>query len=184
MVYILFADGFEEIEGLTVVDLLRRARIDISTVSITDSPEVTTSHGITLKTDIILKDMPSDMEMLVLPGGLKGVNNLKASRAVADIIREQYEKGAFLAAVCAGPTVFGEMGLLKDVKATCYPGLEAQLIGAVKADGETVIRDGQFITSRALGTSIDFAAKIIETLKDRALAEEIASQVVYSHLYS
>ena len=132
-VYILVADGFEEIEGLTVVDLLRRARIDIKMVSITDTLKVVTSHNIEIRADVLLSDIINETEladMLVLPGGMKGTNNLKASSEVDSIIRKYREAGKYLAAICAAPTVYGEKGLLEGKKATCYPGLEDGLVGA------------------------------------------------------
>ena len=180
MVYILMADGFEEIEGIMVVDLLRRARIDIKMVSISDDIMVTSSHSVPIKTDMLLKDMPEDAEMIVLPGGLKGTNNLKASAAVKEVITRQNEKGGWLAAICAAPTVYGEIGLLKGKKATCYPGLEEGLVGAEWTGPDvTVAVDGNFITIRSLATSVDFALTIIEILKDKETADKVAAGVVY-----
>ncbi len=182
-VYILMADGFEEIEGITVVDLLRRARIDIKMVSITDTLKVVTSHNIEIKADILLSDIINEGEqemadMLVLPGGMKGTNNLKASAEVDSLIRKYQAAGKYLAAVCAAPTVYGEKGLLEGKKATCYPGLEDGLVGAVKMKDNVVV-DGQFITSRGFGTSIDFGLKMIELLISAEKAQEIGTQIVY-----
>ena len=182
-VYILMADGFEEIEGITVVDLLRRARIDIKMVSITDTLKVVTSHNIEIKADILLSDIINEGEqemadMLVLPGGMKGTNNLKASAEVDSLIRKYQVAGKYLAAVCAAPTVYGEKGLLEGKKATCYPGLEDGLVGAVKMKDNVVV-DGQFITSRGFGTSIDFGLKMIELLISAEKAQEIGTQIVY-----
>ena len=180
MVYILMADGFEEIEGIMVVDLLRRARIDIKMVSIHDRLEIVSSHNVPIKTDMLISEMPEDAEMIVLPGGLKGTNNLKASEEVKNVILRQNEKGGYLAAICAAPTVYGMLGLLKGKKATCYPGLEDGLIGAEwTGDDVTVAVDGNFITSRSLATSVDFALTIIEILKDKETADKVAAGVVY-----
>lgn len=179
-VYILLADGFEEIEGLTVVDLMRRAGIDITMVSIKDDLNITGARGIKVIADMLIKDMEYDGNMLVLPGGMPGTNYLKESSAVKDAILNYKEAGKYLAAICAAPTIFGEMGLLRDIKATCYPGLEAGLTGALwPGENEKVIHDGQFITSRGLGTAIDFALKLISVLKDNNKAAEIAKSVVY-----
>ena len=180
-VYILVADGFEEIEGLTVVDLLRRARIDIEMVSITDTLKVVTSHGIEIRADILLSDIMGETELadiLVLPGGMKGTNNLKASAEVDALIRKYHAAGQKLAAICAAPTVYGEKGLLEGKAATCYPGLEEGLIGADKKTDKVVV-DGQFITSRGMGTSIDFGLKMIAILIWAEKAEEIGKQIVF-----
>ena len=179
-VYILLADGFEEIEGLTVVDLMRRAGIEISMVSIKDDLNITGARGIKVVADMLIKDMQYDGNMLVLPGGMPGTNDLKESEAVKEAILKYKEDGKYLAAICAAPTVFGGMGLLRDVKATCYPGLEAGLTGAMwPGEGVKVVHDGQFITSRGLGTAIDFALKLIAILTDNNKAEQIAKSVVY-----
>ena len=116
--------------------------------------------------------------MLVLPGGMKGTNNLKASAEVDSLIRKYQAAGKYLAAVCAAPTVYGEKGLLEGKKATCYPGLEDGLVGAVKMKDNVVV-DGQFITSRGFGTSIDFGLKMIELLISAEKAQEIGTQIVY-----
>ena len=166
-VYILVADGFEEIEGLTVVDLLRRAKVDIKMVSIKDTKDILGSHNIELKTDLVINDIIGEdgadfADMLVLPGGVIGTNNLKKSNEVDQLIRKYNEAGKYLAAVCAAPTVYGENGL----------------VGACPKT-DSVVVDGQFITSRGLGTSIDFALKIIEVLISKDKAVEIGKQVVY-----
>ena len=182
-VYILVADGFEEIEGLTVVDLLRRAKVDIKMVSIKDTKDILGSHNIELKTDLVINDIIGEdgadlADMLVLPGGNIGTNNLKKSNEVDQLFRKYNEAGKYLAAVCAAPTVYGEKGLLNGKNATCYPGLENGLVGACPKT-DSVVVDGQFITSRGLGTSIDFALKIIEVLISKDKAVEIGKQVVY-----
>ena len=178
--YMLMANGFEEIEGLMCVDLMRRAGIDIKMVSITDEKNITGARGIEVVTDMLISEIDSEADMLILPGGMPGTNYLKASEAVKTAVLDYEAKGKYLAAICAAPTVFGEMGLLKGKKATCYPGLEAGLVGAEAiTDGTKVIVDGKFITSRGLGTAIDFALKLIEILIDKNKSEEIASSVVY-----
>ena len=179
-VYILLADGFEEIEGLTVVDLMRRAGIDITMVSIKDDLNITGARGIKVIADMLIKDMDYDGDMLVLPGGMPGTNHLKESEAVREAILSYKKSGKYLAAICAAPTVFGGMGLLKGLSATCYPGLEDGLEGSDwPGESEKVVVDGQFITSRGLGTAIDFALKLIALLIDDNKAAEIAKSVVY-----
>ena len=117
---------------------------------------------------------------MVLPGGMPGTNYLKESQAVRDMVQSYYDNGKYIAAICAAPTVFGDMGLLNGKKATCYPGLEPGLKGAMwPGEGESVVQDGKIITSRGLGTAIDFSLKLIEVLKDSKKADEIAQSVVY-----
>lgn len=176
---VFLADGFEEIEGLTVVDLCRRAGIDVRMTSVTGSLAVTGGHGIELKADELFEDTDfGALDMVVLPGGLQGTNTLKAHEGVQDIIREFLANDKYIAAICAAPTVFGKMGILEGRKAICYPGLEENLTGAV-VTMESVVQDGRIITSRGLGTAIDFALAIIENLIDAQKAEEIAGSVVY-----
>ncbi len=179
-VYILLADGFEEIEGLTVVDLLRRAGINIDTVSIKDTTEITGARGIKVIADKLISEISDDGNMLVLPGGMPGTNYLKQSDEVKELIMSYYNSDKYIAAICAAPTVFGEMGLLNGRKATCYPGLEPSLAGAMwPGESQSVVRDGKIITSRGLGTAIDFALELIEVLINDTKADEIAKSVVY-----
>ena len=179
-VYILLANGFEEIEGLTCVDLMRRAGIEIEMASITGSLTVKGARGITVTADSQLQDIADDGAMVILPGGMPGTNYLKESKPVRDMVTAYYESGRYVAAICAAPTVFGDMGILRGKKATCYPGMEAGLIGAEwPGETETVVVDGNIITSRGLGTAIDFALKLIELLIDKDKADAIAKSVVY-----
>jgi len=177
-VYVLLADGFEEVEGLTVVDLLRRAGVEVRTVSIKQDVSVMGSHKINVIADTTLDYIHGDADMVVLPGGLTGTNNLKNSAEVDELIRRFDKEGKYLAAVCAAPTVYGEKGLLKGKKATCYPGMEDGLVGAEWTE-DSVAVDGNYITSRGLGTSIDFALKLVELLVSKDKADEIAHKIVY-----
>ena len=179
-VYILFADGFEEVEGLTPVDLLRRAGIEVKMVSVTGNETVTGSHGISFKTDMLYSDEVLEGDMIVLPGGMPGTTHLKESQDVKTAVEYYNENGKYLAAICAAPTVYGEMGLLHGKKATCYPGLEHGLLGAMlPGEDYSVVQDGNIITSRGVGTAIDFALKLIEVLIDKKKADEIAESIVY-----
>lgn len=178
-VYVFLADGFEDIEGLTVVDLMRRAAIDVKTVSIKDTDEVTTSHDIILKTDMIFKNVDfSDADMLVLPGGMPGTKYLGAFQPLTDLLAEFYQKGGKVAAICAAPSVFGQLGFLKGRKATSYPGFEEVLTGA-EYSLDTVVVDGNVTTSRGLGTAIDFALSLIAQLTCQDKADEIAKSIIY-----
>lgn len=179
-VYIFLADGFEDIEGLTVVDLMRRAGIDIETVSIRESREITTSHGIEMKTDRVFKETDfSDADMLVLPGGMPGTKYLGEYQPLCDLLKDFYGKGGKVAAICAAPTVLASLGFLEGRNATAYPSCMEGLAGA-KPSPESVIIDGNVTTSRGLGTAIDFALSLIGQLLGDDKADEIAESVVYS----
>ena len=179
-VYIFLADGFEDIEGLTVVDLMRRAGIDIETVSIRESREITTSHGIEMKTDRVFKETDfSDADMLVLPGGMPGTKYLGEYQPLCDLLRDFYERGGKVAAICAAPTVLASLGFLEGRNATAYPSCMKGLAGA-NPSLESVVIDGNVTTSRGLGTAIDFALSLIGQLLGDEKADEIAESVVYS----
>lgn len=178
-VLIFFAEGLEEIEGLTVVDMLRRADISIDIVSITGSLNVTGSHGITVKADKLFEDVSfKDVKMLVLPGGFPGTTNLKAHEKLGIKLKEFAAAGKYVAAICAAPTVLGALGILNGKQGTCYPGHEAELTGCMTRQ-EPVVVDGNIITSRGMGTAILFSAELISVLKDRAAAEDLLKKIVY-----
>ena len=176
---IFLADGFEEIEALMVVDLLRRVEIRVDMVSITDSMVVTGSHGISVSADKLLKEIDfSDYELLVLPGGMPGTLRLGECELLCKEVMKAYDNGKKIAAICAAPTVFGKLGLLNGKKACCYPEMEDGLVGAnVSFDAVTV--DGNITTSRGLGTAIEFALSLIAQLIDQKTADELAKKVVY-----
>lgn len=179
MVNIFFATGFEEVEALTVVDMLRRAGIETNMVSVTDDINVTGAHGITVKMDKLFAEIDDSAKMLVLPGGIPGTPNLKAHQGLADMIKRFAENNKYLAAICAAPTVYGEMGLLKGKKATCYPGMEDGLIDA-KVTADSVAVDGCFITSRGVGTAIDFSLTLVSILKNKETADVLSNKIVYT----
>lgn len=178
-VNVFFATGYEEVEALTVVDILRRAGIETDMVSVTGEKSVTGSHGITIQMDKLFEEIDDSAEMIVLPGGIPGTPNLKAHKGLADLINSYNGAGKYIAAICAAPTVYGEMGLLKGKKATCYPGLEDGLTGAVMSEA-SVVTDGNIITSRGLGTAIDFGLALTEILLDKGTALDLASKIVYT----
>lgn len=178
-VYLFLATGFEEVEALTVVDILRRGGVDCQTVSVMGDYDVTSSHMVTVRADLLFDEADfSDGEMLVMPGGIPGTPNLKAHEGLAKLIRQYKEEGKNLAAVCAAPTIYGEMGLLEGKNATCFPGMEDGLIGANKLT-DNVVCDGQFITSRGMGTCIDFGLALLARLTDQDKAQEIGKKIVY-----
>ena len=146
-----FAEGYEEIEALTVVDLVRRAGISIDMISVTEAGEVTGSHGITVKMDRTLAETDfSQLDMLVLPGGMPGTKGLEDCEALMEKLDEFYTSGKYIAAICAAPSIFGHRGYLKGRKATSYPDFESHLEGA-DVTGAAAIVDGNVITGRGMG---------------------------------
>lgn len=177
---IFLADGFEEVEGLTVTDILRRAGIRADHVSVTGKREVTGSHGIVVMADTRFEDGGyEDADLLVLPGGMPGTLNLKAHAGLAELLEKFYTEGRYIGAICAAPTVFGELGFLKGRRACCYPGMEDGLTGA-DVTQDAVAVDGNVVTSRGVGTAISFALKLTALLAGDEKAEEIRKSIVYA----
>ncbi len=180
MVYVFLADGFEEIEALTVVDILRRADIDVKTVSINITNEVTGSHGITVKADILKTEASADgLEMVVLPGGIPGTPNLKNDETVNKFVMHCINEDKYVCAICAAPSILGEWRLLEGKTATCYPGFEESLKGAT-ASAKPVCVDGKVITSRGAGTAAEFAFAIVSELKSAGTANQLRSGMIYA----
>ena len=179
-VFALIADGTEEVECLTVVDILRRAGMDVTLVSVMAGREVVTSHGIRITADRQIDEVNADEpELLFLPGGGLGTQNLKDSPAVTDLVRRHAAAGKLTAAICAAPSVLGVLGLLKGKRATCYPGFEEQLEGAVCVhDG--VVADGSMITARGMGKSVDLGLKLVEIIQGREAADKMAGVIQYT----
>lgn len=176
---IFMADGCEEIEGLTVVDVLRRAGITIDMVSIGETCTVTGSHGIKFEADTVFEE--ADLESYdaaILPGGMPGTLNLGGHEGVNSVICSFAEKGKLVAAICAAPSVLGAAGILKGKRAACHPGFEDKLTGASVLE-ETVVTDGNVITSRGMGTAIDFALAIVEYYKDASAVCDLKQKLVY-----
>ena len=177
LVYTFIAEGFEEVEALMVVDILRRAKIDTVTVSITNKNEVKSSHNIIVKTDKVINDIDFDKaDMLFLPGGIPGTPNLAGCKKLTDQILKFNKEGKKLAAICAAPSVFGELGILNGKIVSCYPGYEDKLIGATYKR-EKVITDGNITTSRGLGTAIDLGLEIVSIFKSKEDADDIAAKI-------
>ena len=174
MVYVHLAEGFEEVEAMTVVDLLRRAGIETETVSVTGYLPVKGAHGVKVVADILFEDaVYSNCELIVLPGGMPGAANLASHEGLIEKIYSFNNQGKKLAAICAAPLVLGRAGLLKGKRATCYPGFEDELTGA-ELSTDAVVSDGGVITSRGPGTAMAFALAIIEDLKGKETADNIA----------
>lgn len=181
MAEVLFfmADGFEETEGITAVDLIRRAGISVEMVAVEDRLLVTGAHGITVKADKLFQEAGfSDCRMLVLPGGMPGTRNLLAHGGLAEKIKEFNSKGKMLAAICAAPIVLGAAGVLDNRRVTCFPGFENQLGGGIFTE-EPVVCDENIITSRGVGTAIEFALRIIAYFKGEREADAIRASVLY-----
>jgi 4-methyl-5(b-hydroxyethyl)-thiazole monophosphate biosynthesis len=172
------ADGFEEVEALCPLDILRRAGLEVTTVGVGGKDIIQGSHGITVHADIpdvMYRD--SSPDMIILPGGMPGSTNLDASKAVDAALRAGAKNGAFLCAICAAPLVLGKRGLLKGKSAVCYPGFEQYLDGANVSEKETVVRDGKIITAKGMGAAFEFGLELVRALKDDDTADKIKASV-------
>ncbi|HHX37062.1 MAG TPA: DJ-1/PfpI family protein [Clostridiaceae bacterium] len=179
-VYLLMANGLEECEALITVDLLRRADIDITTVSIHEDPEIIGAHEINILADMLIDDVDdSKITMLILPGGMPGTSHLANSSAVDVLINKTIDDGGWLAAICAAPSVFGKKGLLDGHKATAFPNFADQLGEAEYTGTPVEVLPNRIVTGKALGAAIPFSLKLIEVLKDRKTAENIAKTICY-----
>jgi 4-methyl-5(b-hydroxyethyl)-thiazole monophosphate biosynthesis len=177
-VFIFFAEGFEEIEAITPVDVLRRAGIDVVTVSVTGKTEVTGSHNIKIITDTLIEEVKDDQaDMLILPGGMPGALNLNSNETLKEMLRKHSGTGRQLGAICAAPLVLGEMGLLENKTATCYPGFENHLKGA-DVTANPVETSGNIVTGKGVGAAMKFALEIVAQLIDKKTADELAAKMV------
>ena len=178
-VYVFLADGFEEIEGLTVVDVLRRGQVEVTTVSVTGQQMIMGSHKIPVLADGIFEEMDlSDGTVYVLPGGMPGTLNLGGHQGLCRLLENAKKEGKKLAAICAAPSVLGQLGLLKGERATCHPGFEDKLVGAVTTEN-TVEVSGQVTTSRGMGTAIPFALELLEQLKGKEAADQVCKGLIW-----
>ncbi len=178
-VYIFLADGFEDVEALAVVDLMRRAGLDIQTVSIKEETEILTSHGIRMFADTVFADVDfSDAELLILPGGKVGTSNLKACEPLSRLLLEHCSQGKKIAAICAAPTILSDLGLLADRRATSYPTCEPSMKTAQYLTDRVVV-DGNITTSRGMGTALDFGLNLIGQLLGEEKEKQIADAIVY-----
>ena len=179
MVYVFLADGFETVEALCPIDLMRRAGLDVTTVSITDSLTVTSRQNITVFCDKTLDSVDLDKaELLMLPGGMPGSDNLAKCEYLCDLLVKAHEKDVALAAICAAPYVLGMLGLLEGKQATCYPGFEGLLKGALISE-KTVVRDGNVVTGAGMGVATEFGLELISLLCSDEKADEIAKSVIF-----
>lgn len=177
MVYLFLANGFEEIEALTPLDMLRRAGVEVTTVGV-GGTSVMGAHGIRVEADIpdtMYADATPDM--VILPGGMPGAKHLDESRTVDAAVRAAAKNGGFLAAICAAPMVLGHKGLLRGKRAICFPGFETELTGALLADTR-VVRDGNLITAAGMGVALDFALELVRALCGAERATELRRGVL------
>ena len=181
-ILLFLADGFEEVEALTVVDYLRRMDITVETVSITEEERVKGAHDIVVLADTNLSKLKdiSSYDGLVIPGGLPGATNLRDNSRVVEIVKEVYKNDKLTAAICAGPIVLERAGIIKDKKVTSYPGFEDQLEGANYIE-EDVVRDGNIITARGPALAVDFAIEIVDYLLGRDKAVELKKDILYTN---
>ena len=179
MIYVFLAEGFEEIEAITPIDMLRRCGLDVVTVGI-GSKNITGSHGITVNTDIEESNIILDdnIEMIILPGGMPGTLNLEASDYVQKAIDYCVDKNKYIAAICAAPSILGHKNLLQDKNATCYKGLENNLTGANIVFDDVAV-DGNIITSRGAGTALPFSFALIKLLISEEKSEILRESIIY-----
>lgn len=177
MIYVLLAEGFEDIEALGPIDILRRAEIEVKTVGVAGKT-VTSSHGITVIADIEIGEVDaSSMNMLVLPGG-PGHTNLESSQDAQALITYAAENDIYIAAICASPSIIGKRGLLSGKKYTCFPGFEKYVSGGIYS-AEKAVLDGKFLTGKGAGAASDFGFKMVEIFKGKELAEKLKNQMQY-----
>ncbi len=181
MIYMFLADGFEEIEAISPLDILRRAGLEIKTVSINESLEVEGAHGIVVRADTVLSEISeSEGEMFILPGGSRGTENLEACEALREILVRANEKEKYIAAICAAPTILAKMGLLARRRATCYPSLAGVMLeNSVKYKSDKVVLDSHFITSEGAGTAADFGFALAEKFISRRDVDSLRLSMVF-----
>ena len=177
MVYVLLGTGFEETEAIAPIDLLRRANIPVLTVGL-NGKTIYGGHGIGIEADITIDELDlTDLEMIVLPGGLGGVASIRACKAAMDAISFAFHNGKFTAAICAGPTVLADLGITNGKSAVCYPGCESAM-GNANMQAEAAVQDGKLITGASAGCAVKFGLALIAALKGHDIANTVAEQIV------
>ena len=184
MVYILLGTGFEEMEAICPCDILRRGGVEVKFAGVTGK-SVTGANGITVEADCLVSDIklvtvgPDKVDMIVVPGGMGGVESIAASQEALDLISAAYSKGVEVAAICAGPRVLGGLGILEGREAVCYPGMEDQIKGAKMTQRASVIRSDNVTTGRGPGASMDFGLALLETMGGRTASKAVAGEMHY-----
>jgi len=183
-VYVFLANGFEDIEALIPVDVLRRGGVDVTTVSVAGTRMVETAHRVSVEADALFEECDfSDADLLILPGGMPGASNLNAHDGVREALLRQHAAGKRVAAICAAPLVLGGLGLLRGKRATCYPGFEQTLEGATYT-AELCTVDGLVTTGEGPAAAFPFAYALLEQLTDSQTADQVAEGMRYKHLMS
>ena len=178
MVYMLLGTGFEETEAIAPLDLLRRAGVSVLTVGV-NGATVFGGRNIGIQADISLEEMDlTDLEMIILPGGLGGVSSVRASKPAMEALRFAWENDKFVAAICAGPTVLADLGITENKNATCYPGCESGMGSAIVDAAAPCVRDGKLITGASAGCAIPFGLELIRALKGDDIANTVRQQIV------
>ena len=178
MVYMLLGTGFEETEAIAPLDLLRRAGVEVTTVGL-NGKIIYGSHKIGVEADIEIGEMDlTDLEMIILPGGLGGVASCRACPAAMDALKFAWDNDKFVAAICAGPTVLADLGITTGMNATCYPGCEGGMGSAIMIEDAAVVTDEKLITGTSAGCAIPFGLALVEALKGTEEADRIAQQIV------
>ena len=178
MVYMLLGTGFEETEAIAPLDLLRRAGVEVATVGI-NGKIIKGSHNIGIEADIEIGEMDlTNLEMIILPGGLGGVASARASQQAMDALKYAWDNDKYVAAICAGPTVLADLGITTGMNATCYPGCEGGMGSAFIIEDAAVVVDEKLITGTSAGCAIPFGLALIEALKGKEVADSISRQIV------
>lgn len=181
---IILATGFEETEAVTIIDVLRRAHVEIISASL-EELLVEGAHAMKVMADTLLVDVQGRLfDAVILPGGMGGTNNLLASEDVRDFLKKHSEKGSIVSAICAGPLVLEKAGLLAGKRVTIYPGLEDKLVSAAQVTGDIVVADGEIVTSKGPGTAMEFALHLVEKLAGKIMADQVADGLLFSHTRS
>lgn len=179
-ILLFLAEGFEEIEAIATLDILRRAKLDIKSVSISTNLMVTGAHNVSIQADQLFEDVNfSEIDMLILPGGMPGTKNLGANSKLKEKLIEHAKSRKQFAAICAAPRILGQLGLLEGKEATCYPGNESLLTGAILSE-YMVVEDGNIITASGPSVAMDFALQIVQSLLGEEKAEEISRSMLLS----
>ena len=182
MIYVFLATGFEDIEAIAPVDIMRRAGLPVQTVSITGNKIVQSAHGVGIVADMLLPEVDfGEAEMLVLPGGLPGSTNLDACQPLTKAIKQHFETGGAIAAICAAPLVFGHLGLLKGRRATCYPGVDPELKGATYT-AALVEQDGNIITGKGPAAAFEFGYNIVDYFLGEGASMPLRQGMIYAEL--
>lgn len=178
-IFVFLADGFEEIEAIVPIDIFRRAGFDVTTVSISNSLEVTGAHNIKVFADALFSKTDfSENDLLYMPGGMPGTRNLDAHAGLKALLLIQAGEKKPIAAICAAPLILGKLDLLEGLEAICYPGYEENLLGATLSK-EKIVKSGLVSTAKGAGVAMEFALKIVEDLKGKEISDKVAAAICY-----